>query len=171
MQNTQNIESQNILTSPGSMHKSCALVQLQLRILLHVNWVYAHAVSNPFLLLYYLWPNWPATLQLCPIHHIRLNATARADICWWCLFIEQWNSIHLLLPLPSIHLFSDTSESRGCGGFWNAKWLQLPWPQDWLQDDIATKELVPIIAVVAFWAHCRHNSAIRCHCDNMAVGH
>ncbi len=72
-------------------------------------------------------------------------------------------------PLPSIHLFSDASGTWGCGAYWNTKWLQLPWPQDWLQDNIATKELVPIVAAVALWGQYWHNSAIRCHCDNMAI--
>ena len=45
----------------------------------------------------------------------------------------------------------------------------MKWPLDWLSENIATKELVPIVAAAALWGPRWQCCSIRCHCDNIAV--
>lgn len=105
-----------------------------------------------------------------PHHHIRLNSFARADIAWWAVFMESWNGISYLPGRPPlVHIYSDASGSWGAGTFWGCHWLQLQWPLSWLSENIATKELVPIVAAVAVWGRRWSGSPVCCHCDNMAV--
>ena len=105
-----------------------------------------------------------------PHHHIRLSAVAKADLQWWSIFMEQWNGIsYLPPPTPSIHIYSDASGSWGCGAIWSQAWLQIQWPPEWHSENIATKELVPIVAAAATWGSQWQFQAIRCHCDNIAV--
>ncbi len=102
-----------------------------------------------------------------PHHYIRPNTTARA---WWIAFIEQWNGISVLpKPQPEFHFSSNASGSVGCGAAWGAQWFQIIWSSEWLEENISTKELLPIAAAVAIWGRHRQGNSIRCHCDNMAV--
>lgn len=87
-------------------------------------------------------------------HHIRLNASTRADIAWWWSFGKEWNGVSLLTsPPPSCSMFSDASGGWGCGGSWSSHWFQLQWPQEWLPLNIAVKELLPIVLGAATWGH------------------
>ena len=105
-----------------------------------------------------------------PRHYIRLNSFAKADITWWATFMESWNGISYLPGKPSlIHMFSDASGSWGAGAVWGCHWLQLKWPSQWLSENIATKELVPIVAAIATWGQRWSGSPVCCHCDDMAI--
>ena len=78
--------------------------------------------------------------------------------------------MNYLPPLsPSAHLVSDTSGAWGCGAYWGSLWFQLEWPEEWQEENIATKELVPIVVGVALWGASWQGLAVSCHCDNMAV--
>ena len=48
-------------------------------------------------------------------------------------------------------------------------WFQLQWPADWMEMNIAVKELIPIVAATALWEPQWQGTTVRCHCDNMAV--
>ena len=105
-----------------------------------------------------------------PRHYIRLNSFAKADITWWATFMESWNGISYLPgKLSLIHMFSDASGSWGAGAVWGCHWLQLKWPSQWLSENIATKELVPIVAAIATWGQRWSGSPVCCHCDDMAI--
>ena len=105
-----------------------------------------------------------------PHHHTRLNALAKADIIWWESFIGPWNGISSLpKPIPDDYATSDASGSWGCGAYWGAEWLRLQWPQDWLSENIATKEMVPIVIATAIWGKSWQGRHICCQCDNSAV--
>ena len=108
----------------------------------------------------------------------RLTHAAKADIAWWQLIAEDWNgvsffpgSLHLTPHSPRV--VSDASGSWGCGAFLAASgvWLQIPWPPEWLERDIAQKELVPIVAAAALWGHEWSRQVVVFKCDNMAVVH
>ena len=103
-------------------------------------------------------------------HHVRLNAGARADILWWSMFIERWNGISVIpSPAPSVIFSSDASGSWGCGAAWGPLWFQIQWPPHWAGENIATKELVPIVAATVLWGQRWRGQSVRCQCDNMAV--
>ena len=103
-------------------------------------------------------------------HWLRLNHTARADLHWWALFAEHWNGISFMPgPPPDLHVFSDASGGWGCGGVWEKRWFQLQWPPSWLEENMAVKELVPIVAAAALWGPYWQGKVILCFCDNMAV--
>ena len=103
-------------------------------------------------------------------HHVRLNASARADIAWWWSFGSQWNGTSLLAsPSPSVLLFTDASGTWGCGGLWSPHWFHLQWPQQWIPLNIAVKELLPIVVSAAAWGRFWRGKSVRCYSDNMAV--
>ena len=45
-----------------------------------------------------------------------------------------------------MHILSDASGSWVCGTIWALAWIQKQWPPDWQEVNIATKELVLIVA-------------------------
>ena len=56
-----------------------------------------------------------------------------------------------------------------CGAILSQAWLQIQWPPGWHSENIATKELVPIVAAAATWGSQWQFQAIRGHCDNIHV--
>ena len=104
-----------------------------------------------------------------PHHRIRLTLVAQADIRWWRTFTTNWIDC-LLLPHPSIHVFSDTSGLFGCGAFATPMgWFQLQWPPSWDVDNITVKELLPIVVAAAIWGRAWRGQLVLFHCKNMAV--
>lgn len=83
-----------------------------------------------------------------------MDATARANLLWWEYFLQQWNGTMLFKqPLaPAAHIYTDASGSFGCGRvLLPSSWFQIQWPPSWVEIDIVTKELVPIVAAAALW--------------------
>ena len=80
-------------------------------------------------------------------------------------------SLHLTPHSPRV--VSDASGSWSCGAFLAASgiWLQIPWLPEWLERNIAQKELVPIVAAAALWGHEWSRQVVVFKCDNMAVVH
>ena len=80
----------------------------------------------------------------------RLNKELRSDLCWWHIFINQWNGLSFLCA-PSCTLSvngqgqTDALGSLVCGTFYSDQWFQYLWPPEWLSLGIMAKELVPII--------------------------
>ena len=105
--------------------------------------------------------------------YIRLNAEARADIMWWLVFAKVWNGISLCPRLsPQVFVTSDASGSWGCGAFSGSEWFQVCWtPQLGLYEQIAFKELLPIVLSVMTWGHKWRGFSLHCSCDNEAVVH
>ena len=68
-------------------------------------------------------------------HWIRLNEAFRSDLTWWDTFMETWNRVSLLKShiehLSDIHVFTDASDSWGCGATWEGGWFQSPWSSQW----------------------------------------
>ena len=106
-----------------------------------------------------------------PLHHIRLNASVRADLIWWDALLCDWNGVPFFPPLvPSVHVYSDASGSFGCGAFNpSGAWFSVHWPQYWMEVNIATKELVPLVLAAALWGARWKGCHVLFHVDNMAV--
>ena len=49
------------------------------------------------------------------------------------------------------HMFSDASDSFGCGAWWDGYWFQLQWPENCMLGSIAAKELLRMVVACAIW--------------------
>ena len=105
-----------------------------------------------------------------PHHHIRLSLSVWADLIWCDALLRNWNGVSLFPPWTPVHLFSDASGSFGCGSFdpCGAR-FSVRWPQHWLEVNIATKELVPLVLAAALWGAGWRGCHVLCHVDNMAM--
>ena len=105
--------------------------------------------------------------------YTRLNKGFQSDLQWWHTFLQLWNGKNFLQmlaqPQPQVFIQTDASGSWGCGAFYNGKWLQWQWPEDWYQLDIMTKELAPIVLACAVWGKELSSKAVQFQCDNAAV--
>ncbi len=70
---------------------------------------------------------------------------------------------------PDITMFSDASGGWGCGAIWDGHWLQWEWEGKWTKQQIAIKELVPIVIACAIWGGQWRNKLVLARSDNMAV--
>ena len=54
--------------------------------------------------------------------------------------------------VSSVSVTFDASGSLGCGAYTQSgEWSQLEWPAQWLNVNIAAKEMVPITVAPTFW--------------------
>ena len=107
-------------------------------------------------------------------HVTRLEEGFRADILWWCSYIESWNGISIFpSSVKGPSLFFDASGSWGAGAFISLDhtWFQFKWPDLWASTNIAAKELVPIVIAIALWGHRCAQSKVTFYSDNLAVVH
>ena len=108
-----------------------------------------------------------------PHHRVRLNMGMRSDLAWWNAFLEQWNGVSMLWDVqkasPDHRVFSDASGSWGCGAFWQDRWCQLQWNACFRDEDIAVKELVPVLVASALWGHNWRGKVVLFVSDNAAV--
>ena len=86
---------------------------------------------------------------------------------------EGWNGVsclqtHTKAP-PDVTFYTDASGNWGCAAVELPYWFHLQWPQSWLQNSIAIKELLPIVMAVAIWGRRWAKKHVLCRCDNMAV--
>ena len=91
--------------------------------------------------------------------------------------MRTWNGVSMLREYrprrADFEIWMDVSGSFGCGAVWGKRWLQAEWsktyaeaPQEWGEDGITLKELVPIIMSCAIWGPQWRQSSILVHCDN-----
>lgn len=74
----------------------------------------------------------------------------RADLVWWQAFLPAWNHRCMMHVAggetePDVVIFTDASGNWGCGASWGNAWMQWEWEGDWVSQQIAIKELVPIV--------------------------
>ena len=104
---------------------------------------------------------------------VRLNVSARPDICWWSEFASSWNGTSLLFKFdkqhPQIVVTSDASGNWGCAAYMGMQWFQFQWPSHMEPCHITTKELIPIVVAAAIWGHEWVGKSVRFRCDNDAV--
>ena len=110
-----------------------------------------------------------------PHHHIRLDASFRADLLWWHTFVTSWNGISILHQLknhsPDTKFFTDASGSWGCTALWEGQWFQLQWSStpSFASASIAPKEFLPIVLAAGTWGHLIKGKSVLYHSDNEAV--
>ena len=70
---------------------------------------------------------------------------------------------------PDHQIWSDTSGSWGAGAIWLTHWLQIQWPATLQSEQIAIKELIPIVLSCTIWGKHWKAMTIQANCDNDAV--
>jgi hypothetical protein len=64
-----------------------------------------------------------------PFARRRLSKAARRDITWWAAFAMEWNGIHFISPKHRVlHVYTDTSGSKGIGGYFGTHWFSVQCP-------------------------------------------
>lgn len=107
-------------------------------------------------------------------HNYPMNIDARSDTGrWWHTFIEPWNGISIIrqitLSQPDHDLWTDASGAWGAGALWKSNWFQIKWSESLQEEQIAAKELAPILIASALWGDQWHGTVVRANCDNEAV--
>ena len=105
-------------------------------------------------------------------HRVCLNKGVSSDLLWWSMFIKHWNGCSVL-PNPSqkFSLHSDASGSWGCGRIGKKIGFNISGQKVSSYQEIATKELLPIVWAACVWSRFCFSAHITCFCDNMAVVH
>lgn len=76
----------------------------------------------------------------------------------------------MLALVSSVSVTSDAFDPWDYGPYMQSgDWFQLEWPAEWLNVNIAARELVPIIVAAAFWGKCWNGHHILFQSDNEAV--
>ena len=108
-----------------------------------------------------------------PDHYIRLSAGFRSDLGWWERFLDEWNGISLMRAadkqLADVEVYSDASESWGCGAYTGSQWFQLAWVGKAAEQQIAVKELIPVVIAAAVWGKHWKGLNVKCHSGRQAV--
>ena len=68
-----------------------------------------------------------------------------------------------------VAVFSDASGNWGCGAYSGAEWFQLAWTEKVVDQQIAVKELIPVVVAAAVWGKHWKGLDVKCHSDNQAV--
>ena len=106
--------------------------------------------------------------------YTRLNKAFKSDLYWWHTFLKDWIGISFLKLTDSTlsaHavIQTDASGSWGCGAFFNNKWFQWKWPQEWQPVNIMAKEMAPILLSCGVWGPLLARSRFKFECDNSSV--
>lgn len=108
-------------------------------------------------------------------YYTRLNRQFRSDLVWWHTFICHWNGLSILRdpssppPNAAVTIQTDASGSWGCGAVYNHRWLQQKWSEEWVDQDIMAKELVPVVLMVAVWGPQLAKQSVLLQCDNLSL--
>ena len=110
-----------------------------------------------------------------PHYSVRLSGEHKDDLKMWLEFLNGYNGIdffhdvleHKGLPL---HIYSDASQSLGCGAILNNSWFSMPWPSKWWSEqNITFLELTPIVLALEAWKNTLKNRAVILHTDNHSL--
>ena len=107
-------------------------------------------------------------------HWVRLNKEFHSDLTWWRTFLPTWNGTNMMQSLdfqapPDAHVYTDAAGSWGYGGCWEEKWFHNQWITTWQSQNIATKELLPIVVACGLWGREWSKQLVLFHCDNQSV--
>ncbi|XP_062604845.1 uncharacterized protein LOC134266643 [Saccostrea cucullata] len=113
-----------------------------------------------------------------PHFFIRLTCEARADLSMWSHFIDNFNGKSVILPdiwasAEKQLLFTDASGSLGCAAVLRRNWFALGWDaiKDMSHQQIAIKEMFPIVLALEIWGSYLADRKILFMSDNLAVVH
>ena len=67
-----------------------------------------------------------------------------------------------------VSVLLDASGNWGCGAYSGSQWFQLPWTGKVVEQQIAVKELIPVVIAVVVWGEQWKELDVKCHSDNQA---
>ena len=107
-------------------------------------------------------------------YYTRLNKEFRSDLYWRHTFVTSWNGISFLQvasgnSTPQATIQTDASGTWGCGVFFEGRWLQWQWTQEWLPIPIMAKVMVPIVLSCAVWGRQLSYKTVLFQCDNTGI--
>ena len=96
------------------------------------------------------------TAQLQKIHfHARLNVESRSDLCWWPIFLADWNGLNLLwwgdIDWTPITSFKQMHQELRVVALLAGPMASLVLASRWVIHNIMVKELVSIVLSCAIW--------------------
>ena len=110
-----------------------------------------------------------------PHYSVRLKLEHRLDLKMWLEFLDTYNGVDFFSDVLAhkgtpFDLFTDASQSLGCGALFGNSWFSIAWPNDWwAQQNITLLELVPIVMAIEAWGHLIANHTVILHTDNLSL--
>lgn len=108
-----------------------------------------------------------------PFHKIRVTRGMVEDLLVWKSFLDNHNGASMMISEVSeshLDLFTDAAGSIGFGAYFDGHWTNGKWPAYLLDvDNIALKELFPIVLSLFLWGVKFKNQKVVFFCDNSAV--
>lgn len=107
-------------------------------------------------------------------HHVRLSASARSDLAWWCKALDLFHGYTGFTcdnTVPSFE-FSTDSCLKGAGGHFKNKWFYISWEEDlpeFASSHINVLELKTVEIAAELWAPLWGGKHIRVYSDNSAT--
>ena len=107
-------------------------------------------------------------------HHIRLSATARADISWWSKFMDVFNGTVQFIcdvPVPSA-IFSSDACSKAGGAVYMTDWFYANWELDYpavSELHINIQELFSVLLAARRWSSAWQNKHLVVYTDSQCT--
>ena len=97
----------------------------------------------------------------------------------WKTFLQSWNGVSFFIDSvvtnDDIELYTDTSSTKGFGGYFAGKWFQDTWPDELSMNSNSDKslsmallELYPIVMAAILWGNQWSKKRIILKCDNLS---
>ena len=103
----------------------------------------------------------------------KVMTEAKLDIQWWSRFMEKYNGISIIwlqeVPQPDCLIATDANLT-GLGGTMSQQYFRAKFPISWRKKNIATLELLAVLAGLRIWANQLEGKYFWIHVDNEAVG-
>ena len=108
-----------------------------------------------------------------PFHRIRVTKGMVEDLLIWKSFLDNHNGASMMiseLGESHLELFTDAAGGIGFGAYFDGHWTNGRWPENLIEvNNIALKELFPIVLSLFMWGDEFKNQKVVFFCDNSAV--
>lgn len=114
------------------------------------------------------------TIGYKALHHWIQIKPAVEDLKVWLHFLKNHNGKIFFVDEQyisnhEVDLYTDSSGSLGFGALFGKCWFSGTWSQWWLNQNITTLELYPIVLALEIWGHLLTNKRLRLFTDNIAL--
>src|SRR5882672_6575817 len=102
--------------------------------------------------------------------HRHIPGYACTDINWWSMYTWHWNGIQILEQKKvSLHVYMDTSGSKGLGSIFGDAWFSSRCPHRFRLRDIQFKEIYAVLQAIMRLGHLWKGHHIVFHVDSTPV--